>query len=125
MIVALIPASYTMEYNSSVVNLCYLIIPAFIVCALIALAYVYSNDILMNTQISSLKALIAEGKMQKKEQTECTACQRRKERYHITSVRIIIATVAVIFIVLGISNGGMADVLSKAINICTECIGLG
>lgn len=125
LIVALIPASYTMEYNQSVVTLCYLIIPAFIVCALFALAYVYSNEILINTQISSLKALIADGKVQKREVTECSACKRRKERYHIAAARIIVAIVAVIFIVLGIFNGGMEDVLSKAINICTECIGLG
>ena len=125
LIIALLPSSYTMDYNPSVVNLCYLIIPSFIVCALIALAYVLSNDILVNTQISSLKALIADGKAQKIEKSECTACQARKERYKITSARIIIAAVALIFIVLGIFNGGMADVLSKAINICTECIGLG
>ena len=125
LIIALLPASYTMDYNPSVINLCYLIIPSFIVCALIALAYVYSNDILINTQISSLKALIAEGKVQKSEKNECTACQRRKERYHITYARIIISVVAIVFIILGIFNGGMADVLSKAINICTECIGLG
>ena len=125
LIVALVPASYTMEYNQSIVTLCYLIIPAFIVCALFALAYVYSNGILINTQISSFKALVADGKVQKREETECSACKRRKERYHIAAARIIIATVAVIFIVLGIFNGGMADVLSKAINICTECIGLG
>ena len=32
---------------------------------------------------------------------------------------------AVLFIVLGIFNGGMDDVWSKAAAICTECIGLG
>ena len=30
-----------------------------------------------------------------------------------------------VFIVIGMFNGGMDDVLYKAINICTECIGLG
>ena len=40
-------------------------------------------------------------------------------------IRGAIAAVAVTFIVLGIFNGGMADVLGKAIRICTECIGLG
>ena len=125
LIIALLPSSYTMDYNPSVVNLCYLIIPSFIVCALIALAYVLSNDILINTQVSSLKALVAQGKVTKVEKNECTACKERKERYKIASARIIIAAVALIFIVLGIFNGGMADVLSKAINICTECIGLG
>ena len=33
--------------------------------------------------------------------------------------------VAAALIVCGIANGGMRDVLVKAINICTECIGLG
>ena len=40
-------------------------------------------------------------------------------------VRIALYAVAAILIVLGINNGGMRDVLIKAINICTECIGLG
>ena len=40
----------------------------------------------------------------------------------VTSALII---VAVVFIILGVSNGGMADVVTKAINICTECIGMG
>ena len=44
---------------------------------------------------------------------------------HVLYVRIALYAVAVTLIVLGINNGGMRDVLIKAINICTECIGLG
>ena len=40
-------------------------------------------------------------------------------------IRVIIVAAAVALIVLGVMNGGMFDVLVKAINICTECIGLG
>lgn len=36
-----------------------------------------------------------------------------------------LAILAVVCILLGISNGGAQDVLKKAIAICTECIGLG
>ncbi|MBQ8079164.1 MAG: thioredoxin [Oscillospiraceae bacterium] len=32
---------------------------------------------------------------------------------------------AILFIVIGIFNGSMKDVLVKAIKICTECVGLG
>jgi hypothetical protein len=39
--------------------------------------------------------------------------------------RGILLTVAVVMILLGINNGGVAAVLGKAIRICTECIGLG
>ena len=40
-------------------------------------------------------------------------------------VRYVIIAVAVLLVVMGIFNGGMADVLAKAVKICTECIGLG
>ncbi len=30
-----------------------------------------------------------------------------------------------VLIIAGAANGGLRDVLIKAINICTECIGLG
>ena len=40
-------------------------------------------------------------------------------------VRFVVFVCAVAFIVLGILNGGLHDVLVKAIQICTECIGLG
>jgi len=36
-----------------------------------------------------------------------------------------VLTVALTFVVVGIFNGGMGDVLAKAVKICTECIGLG
>ncbi|MGN0817989.1 MAG: CD1871A family CXXC motif-containing protein, partial [Candidatus Coproplasma sp.] len=40
-------------------------------------------------------------------------------------VRIALGCIAITFISLGIWNDGMHGVLVKAINICTECIGLG
>ena len=49
---------------------------------------------------------------------------RSNERITLFS-RVAIGVVAVVLIVWGIANGGMADVLGKAINICTQCIGLG
>lgn len=43
----------------------------------------------------------------------------------LPAVRIALYAAAVLLIVLGVSNGGLWDVLVKAVNICTECIGLG
>ena len=40
-------------------------------------------------------------------------------------VRWILLALAGLFIILGVINGGANDVLVKAINLCTECIGLG
>ena len=39
--------------------------------------------------------------------------------------RIVVLALGVLFVVLGIFNGGAGDVLNKAVAICTECIGLG
>ncbi len=44
---------------------------------------------------------------------------------HINIIRSVLCALAILFIVLGVMNGGWYDVLVKAINICTECIGLG
>ncbi len=43
----------------------------------------------------------------------------------VFGVRIALGVIGATFVVWGIANGGMKDVLLKAINICTQCIGLG
>ena len=48
--------------------------------------------------------------------------ERRRAR---TYLRLGLYAAAVGLIALGVANGGLWDVLVKAINICTECIGLG
>ena len=40
-------------------------------------------------------------------------------------VRIVLLCTAAILIVLGTLNGGLRDVLVKAVNLCKECVGLG
>ncbi len=61
-----------------------------------------------------------------------SAPQRKQEPAASTekrSLRLMLQaalyTAAVVLIVLGVMNGGLWDVLVKAVNICTECIGLG
>ena len=43
----------------------------------------------------------------------------------LSALRIVLLTVAAVFIFHGIMNGGMRAVLMKAARICMECIGLG
>ena len=44
---------------------------------------------------------------------------------HVNILRAVVLIAASVLIIIGIMNGGARDVLVKAINICTECIGLG
>lgn len=60
----------------------------------------------------------------------CPICRaigyiKRNEKPIVLGLRIALVGCAAVLIAVGIINGGMADVLNKAIKICTECIGLG
>ena len=54
-------------------------------------------------------------------------CWRNKMMNELTRwiLRLILIAAAVGFIAHGVIRGEMATVLTKAINICLECIGLG
>lgn len=43
----------------------------------------------------------------------------------LMAARLVLVCVAVVLLVYGFFAGGTADVLTKAVNICTECVGLG
>ena len=43
----------------------------------------------------------------------------------LRKIRMALLALAVVFIIAGVFNGSMEDMLIKAINICTECVGLG
>ena len=47
------------------------------------------------------------------------------EAKRIRIARCAVLVVSVFFLIYGLATGGIADVLAKAINICTGCIGLG
>ncbi len=49
----------------------------------------------------------------------------KNEKTLVRASRIVLTVIGIVFIGLGIWNGGANDVVQKAINICTECIGLG
>ena len=65
----------------------------------------------------------AAGKVQK--QDSVMDSESVLDRIFTGGVRVCVIALALVFIIIGIANGGMADVLSKAVKICTECIGLG
>ena len=48
-----------------------------------------------------------------------------RQRSHLLIPRLILLAVGVGILLYGLFSGGTADVLTKAINICTECVGLG
>lgn len=56
---------------------------------------------------------------------ETTLCDDSSRIKIVNATRIVLAVVSITFIVIGCFNGGAKELFEKAINICTECIGLG
>ena len=48
-----------------------------------------------------------------------------KSEKHVKIFRTAFLCVGLFLLIYGFISGGTVDVLTKAINICTECIGLG
>lgn len=46
-------------------------------------------------------------------------------RFILPCVQLALILLSAVLIALGVANGGMEDVVQKAVKICTECIGLG
>ena len=110
------------DYNASVMQACALVLPCAFISMGVCIAYVYIESASIERQIKLVKAAIAESSASLSK----AAPKERKSYAKITlCIRIALAVIALAFIVAGILNGGMADVLAKAVAICTECIGLG
>ena len=113
--------NFTADHDASVLRACILILPLAFFGIGIATAYVIIESASIDRQLTLVKSAMisASGKSADAEY------KKEASPKLATGIRIAVAVLAIVFIVLGIFNGGMADVLSKAINICTECIGLG
>lgn len=120
------------EYNAEILHgmLVYLafLAPLFVY----EVVYVILRDLSLAREHTLLKeALAASGIAEAKEEIHnCPICRavgfiKKNEKPIVLGVRIALVGCAVVFIIMGIANGGMVDVLNKAIKICTECIGLG
>ena len=84
------------------------------------------NNAMLIVGCLALGALIGVYGKAKRPSGKVRPCPPRKQMDKpIKIARISVFVLGVLFIVLGMMNGGARDVLIKAINICTECIGLG
>lgn len=119
--------NYSDELNDSVIRCTIAVIvalsPAIAVCAVRLVA----DPILIKKEISILTTA---PRRAESTVSECSACGikafiSKNEKELILGARIAIVGLALVYVVLGVQNGGMSDVLQKAIKICTECIGLG
>ncbi len=105
------------EITDSLIRAMYLLIPAIAVPFGYALFSAYYCRASMLREIDLLKQVGSN-----RSPAPCVPVKSRKAD---GIVRWAVLVVAVSILVYGYIAGGTADVLTKAINICTECVGLG
>ena len=106
------------QINDSMIRAMYRFVP----CCLIPYAYgiyaAYAGARSMEEEIKLLKTAPAESKITAA--PEVSASGKK-----LTVLRNVLLLAGIAILVYGYFTGGTADVLTKAVNICTECVGLG
>lgn len=104
------------EINSSMARAMLVMLPCLAPCFGYALFVERASGASMEQEIELLKKIAPSGSKYEPE-----AAPVRNPR----AVRTVILAVGIAFLIYGFLAGGTVDVLTKAINICTECVGLG
>lgn len=107
------------DITGSMISAMYTLIPCLIVVFIDAVFTIHFCADSMRKEIDLLKQAGPEAKIAPDKKPA------KNNAKFLTAVRCVILCAAAVSLIYGFVNGGTADVLTKAINICTECIGLG
>lgn len=108
------------EINTSMIHAMWLLIPCMAVPFIYAVFTFYYNEKSMQREIELLKQAPVFENVQNTEERSAKSSTKTEN-----IIRYSLLVVGVGILVYGFITGGTVDVLTKAINICTECIGLG
>lgn len=117
---AVMSKNYTDDINGSVLNAFLILLSCIAVPFAYSVYYIYATEKSFEKEVELLKKLPDAKESEIKNEAE----KKAAFSWNIVVAGIIVV-VAVGFIAYGIFLGGYGDVLTKAVNICTECIGLG
>lgn len=107
------------DINGSMIKAMFILIPCLIISFFCTLYTAKQNEKSMQSEIELLKQLPNTASAVSNQKGADTTQKSTR------ILRIFFVTVGICFVTYGAFSGGIADVLAKAINICTECIGLG
>lgn len=120
-----------LDVNNEILTMLRHVLPWIIVAFVLCIGAVIFECVIASKELSIVKSLYVLGQDgTTKAETKVKSVLGKigvffNSKIFIHVVRLVVISLAIIFIVLGVINGGKDDVLMKAINICTECIGLG
>ena len=118
------------KVTAEVLDMVKAVLPWLVACLLLCIGGTMYESKLLKEETALVKTLIAENA--KKGVIVKAAKEEKQEKEGLFSsknwvlyARVALLCLGVVFVIVGVFNGGMKDVFAKAIKICTECIGLG
>lgn len=106
--------------NGEVIHALLYTLPFLLVLLAGSLVYVFLQHRLIKQEFSAVKKAIACG-----DRNSVPSDEGKKKFPLRCVVRVALLVIGVALFIIGTQDGSMYDVLKKATNICTECIGLG
>ncbi len=125
------------EINDSLLKAVRLLVPCLAVSGIAYLAASYYTKRMLSLEAEVLKKGIEASKADASKSSAATpvaeAASNAKCGIPVSPigdraasyVRLVLLALGIVLLVYGFATGGVADVMTKAVNICTECIGLG
>ena len=103
------------EINNSMIQAMYVLLPC------MAVPFFYG----VFAAFHARKSILKEIELLKQAPKAPPVAPVNSQEKSVAILRYALLAVGVVILIYGLISGGTADVLTKAINICTECVGLG
>lgn len=107
------------DITGSVIKAMYVLLPCVTVVLAFSIYAVYHNRASLKKEIALVKEAV------KIENYETVPVPKKVIHSSAAKLRWVLLATGIFLLVYGFFTGGTQDVLTKAVNICTECVGLG
>ena len=108
---------HSTHINQSMIRAMFWLLPCSAVPFVYGLFAAAKNRLSMEKELELLKTAPKESRI--------STAKPRSHRQRDFYLRSALVLIGIVILVYGFLAGGTADVLTKAVNICTECVGLG
>lgn len=108
----------TQDITGSMIKAMYILLPCMAVPFGYAVFAAYYAKASMKRELEMLKNMEASA-------DAVPAAPKNSCRFPCMAVRWALLGIGIVLLIVGFVSGGTEDVLTKAVNICTECVGLG
>ncbi len=115
------------EINDSMIKAMGVLLPCLVICFGYAVFITYYTRASLEREIALVKKAAADYPRKNPTPTPTATAADASPSVDKTILiaRLVILGIGALLLIYGFATGGVTDVMTKAVNICTECIGLG